>query len=76
MTEVNLPPNLRPSRRAQPSRAVTMGGTAGTSLSVLIMWGLAQFGVVLPPEVAAAAAASITAAIAWFARGGRKGEAD
>lgn len=64
------------ARRKAPSRAVTVGTTAGGVIGTVIEIGAAAAGVPLPTGTGAALGAALTSLFSYFTRGGRKGEAD
>ena len=49
----------------KPNTKVQAGGFAG-GLALLIVWGLGQCGVTVPPEAAAAIATVLSFAVAYF----------
>jgi hypothetical protein len=64
------------TRNRKPSRAVGVGGTAGTIAGTLIEVGAAAAGVPLPPGSGAALGGALATLFAYITRGGRRGESD
>jgi len=68
-------------RARAPSNAVSVGTASGATLAPLIMWALSLAGVPLPADPVQAASIGsalgglLTGALAYFSRGGRRGEA-
>lgn len=62
------------TRSKQPSNALIAGGGAGTSLGTLIELIAAAAGAPLPPGAGSAITGVIGMLVAYFTRGGRKGE--
>ncbi len=61
-------------RNLRPSRAVVSGGAGGAVFAPLIVAALAQAGIPVTAELAAAIGPALGAIVAYFTRGGRRGE--
>jgi hypothetical protein len=58
-------PKIKGFNMQAPDRKVTIGALAG-ALVVVLIFGVQQFGIVVPPEVAAAVTTLITFAISYL----------
>lgn len=67
--------NTKSKRNLTPSRSVAVGTPVGGAAGVLLTVALQALGVPVTAELAAALGTVIGAAVAYFTRGGRKGEA-
>lgn len=61
-------------RRLTPSRALKISVPTAGALSPVLVMILSALGVPVTPEIAASIGTLVTAAIAYFTRGGRKDE--
>jgi hypothetical protein len=66
---------LMPRKRKAPSNAVMVGAGGGGGLGALIAIALNAVGINLPPGLESALGTLAGAAVAYFAPGGRKGDA-
>lgn len=63
-------------RNLTPSRSVAMGAPVGGAIGVVITFALNAIGVPMTPEFASAIGTVVAGIVAYFSRGGRKGEAE
>lgn len=55
----------------RPTAPVVAGAAGGSPLGVVLVWALAQAGIDMPAEVAAAVGSFVGALVGYFTKGGR-----